>query len=117
MIEARNAERKDQLMRTSFNGIIKDENNAAVLLTAEQQKQKESLEEAIARRNKGLKLNKAKITSAEVDETIDNEKSAIEDNYTDFVVTNNEKPKILDDDFMGELKLADVPDSDDECYF
>jgi len=24
---------------------------------------------------------------------------------------------ILGDDFMSELKLADVPDSDDECYF
>ena len=28
-----------------------------------------------------------------------------------------EAPKILGDDFMNELKLADVPDSDDECYF
>jgi hypothetical protein len=26
-------------------------------------------------------------------------------------------PKILDMGFMGELKAAAVPDSDDECYF
>jgi hypothetical protein len=41
----------------------------------------------------------------------------IQDNYTDFEVKAAAKPKILDDDFMGELRLADVPDSDDECYF
>jgi hypothetical protein len=29
----------------------------------------------------------------------------------------NAAPKILDMDFMGELKAAAVPDSDDECYF
>ena len=26
-------------------------------------------------------------------------------------------PKILGDDFLMDLKAADVPDSDDECYF
>ena len=26
-------------------------------------------------------------------------------------------PKVLDMGFMGELKAAAVPDSDDECYF
>ena len=29
----------------------------------------------------------------------------------------DEQKKILDDDFLGDLKLVDVPDSDDECYF
>lgn len=31
----------------------------------------------------------------------------------------DERPKVLDDGFMGQLKLdiAEVPDSDDECYF
>jgi hypothetical protein len=43
--------------------------------------------------------------------------SIIQDNYSDFEVKSNAKPKILDDDFMGELRLAEVPDSDDECYF
>ena len=28
-----------------------------------------------------------------------------------------EAPKILGEGFLDELKLADVPDSDDECYF
>ena len=26
-------------------------------------------------------------------------------------------PKILGNDFLAELAMADVPDSDDECYF
>ena len=43
--------------------------------------------------------------------------SGIVDNYGDLVLNTESKPKILDDDFMGELKLAEVPDSDDECYF
>ena len=28
-----------------------------------------------------------------------------------------EKMGILDDDFLADLKMVDVPDSDDECYF
>jgi hypothetical protein len=53
-----------------------------------------------------------------VDESVDLDgASMIQDNYGDLVIKTDSKPKILDDDFMGELKLADVPDSDDECYF
>ena len=43
--------------------------------------------------------------------------SGILDNYGDLVMNAESKPKILGDDFMAELKLAEVPDSDDECYF
>ena len=30
---------------------------------------------------------------------------------------NIEENKIVDDAFLTDLKMADVPDSDDECYF
>ena len=47
----------------------------------------------------------------------------IEDNYEGFDAGEDKKevpkeePKVLDDDFLGELKVVDIPDSDDECYF
>ena len=47
----------------------------------------------------------------------------IEDNYEGFKgeeaqpKRDSMAAKILDDDFMADLKLVDVPDSDDECYF
>jgi hypothetical protein len=50
--------------------------------------------------------------------------AAIEDDYEGVSMANKKKelkldsePKILDDGFLGALKMADVPDSDDECYF
>jgi hypothetical protein len=103
-------------MRTSFQGIMKDEHNAVLVLDAENKKQKESLEAAIAKRNKHLG-KEVKPKAVKEDEEIDTNVSVIQDNYGDLVINANKKPKILDDDFMGELKLADVPDSDDECYF
>jgi len=43
--------------------------------------------------------------------------SVIHDNYDGGVgEKKEEKMGILDDDFLGDLKLVDVPDSDDECY-
>ena len=81
------------------------------------QKQKESLEAAIARRNKGLKKETKPKPMEDDSINLDDNTSIIQDNYTDLVMNTDSKPKILDDDFMGELKLAEVPDSDDECYF
>ena len=104
-------------MRTSFSGIMKDEQNANIILGNEANKQKESLEAAIARRNKGLKKEVKKKPEVKEEEDDDGDASVIQDNYGDLVINTESKPKILDDDFMGELKLAEVPDSDDECYF
>jgi hypothetical protein len=56
----------------------------------------------------------------ESDEDEVNIKEAIiEDNYEfgNMEVKKAEPAKILDDDFMGALRVAAVPDSDDECYF
>ncbi len=48
--------------------------------------------------------------------------SVIQDNYDGFGVDlfSNHKPaenKVLDKTFLGELKVVDVKDSDDEEYF
>ena len=60
------------------------------------------------------------------EEEEDDDGEGIEDDYDGINLKNKgkgadnefaEAPKILGDDFMNELKLADVPDSDDECYF
>ena len=63
------------------------------------------------------------------DEDSDQEVSMVKDDYDGTVVLDqaqsqnildlDERPKVLDDGFMGQLKLeiAEVPDSDDECYF
>ena len=40
----------------------------------------------------------------------------IEDHY-DGVFKDNTKKKVMNHDFLNGLKLVDVPDSDDECYF
>ena len=45
----------------------------------------------------------------------------IEDNYEGFddkkEEGEKEGPRILDDNFLDNLKVVDVPDSDDEVYF
>lgn len=41
----------------------------------------------------------------------------IEDHYDGKFNDKAEPKKILDEQFLEGLKLADVPDSDDECYF
>jgi len=41
--------------------------------------------------------------------------SVIQDNYEGFGNVKQEK-SVLNDDFLGDLKLVVVPDSDDECY-
>ena len=63
------------------------------------------------------------------DEDSDQEVSMLKDDYEGTVnfdkaqnqniLDLDERPKVLDDGFMGALKLdiAEVPDSDDECYF
>jgi hypothetical protein len=40
----------------------------------------------------------------------------IEDHY-DGAFIDNTKKKVMNNDFLNGLKLVDVPDSDDECYF
>ena len=56
----------------------------------------------------------------------DDDVVAIEDNYDGIDLkggkgAGNEfaepEPMILGDDFLADLRGADVPDSDDECYF
>ena len=42
--------------------------------------------------------------------------AVIEDHYDDNFKDKTAK-KVLDEEFLKELKIADVPDSDDECYF
>ena len=42
--------------------------------------------------------------------------NGIEDHY-DGVFKDNTKKKVMNNDFLNGLKLVDVPDSDDECYF
>lgn len=61
------------------------------------------------------------------DQDSDQEVSVVQDDYEGTINLSNaqnqnildldERPKVLDDGFMGALKLAEVPDSDDECYF
>ena len=41
----------------------------------------------------------------------------IEDHYQGTFKEKIETKKVLDEQFLEGLKLADVPDSDDECYF
>ena len=45
--------------------------------------------------------------------------SVIKDNYEGFSADQKDDGdnKILNDDFLDNLKAVDVPDSDEECYF
>ena len=107
MIAAANQEREDQL-RTTFHKIAKDEDTAVNMLQRQKTVQLEDLEAKKEQRR--AKRGESKLGAM------------IEDNYEGF---KNEEPepqrpsaaKVLDDDFMADLKLVDVPDSDDECYF
>ena len=72
------------------------------------------------------KMNKRKKIKAKKEENKeevdDDESVAISDNYDGFGVDlfKQHKPaenKILDKTFLGELKVVDVKDSDDEEYF
>ena len=87
LIADRAKERKEELMRTSFNGIIKDEENAAIVLDNEKKKQQESLEAAIARRNKGLKLEEKKQPKGEEDDEVIGDVSGFNDNYGDITIS------------------------------
>jgi len=83
------------------------------------------LEEAINAKNKHLqdKINKKTESGQDGDlddiQGIDDDYDGLDMNVKGKSVENEfvEQPKILGDDFLGELKMADVPDSDDECYF
>ena len=57
-------------------------------------------------------MNKTKEGFFKVEKTAE-----IEDNYEGTFKDKTEPKKVLDEQFLEGLKLADVPDSDDECYF
>lgn len=68
------------------------------------------------------KQKKAQAKQQDDTESQFDKESAIQDNYDGFGVDlfNKHKPaenKVLDKTFLGELKVVDVKDSDDEEYF
>ena len=69
------------------------------------------------------KRNRMKNKGNKNEEDKDNEDDQIDDNYGGYGVDlfrNINKPrenKILDKTFLGELKVVEVKDSDDEEYF
>lgn len=84
LLETRNAERQQDLMRQTFTNMGND------------QKWSQS---------------KADV----MNQSTTSKFSVIQDNYEGFGNVKQEK-SVLNDDFLGDLKLVDVPDSDDECY-
>jgi hypothetical protein len=93
------------------------------MINAEKDMQMQNLEMQLAKR----KSKNSGVKKEDDDNLPDDFKSGINDDY-DGVGDNNkgkmldlemdERPnKILSDDFLDNLKAADVPDSDDECYF
>jgi hypothetical protein len=82
----------------------------------------QNLEMQLAKR----KSKNSGVKKEDDDNLPDDFKSGINDDY-DGVGDNkkgklldlemDERPKILSDDFLDNLKMADILDSDDECYF
>ena len=84
LLETRNAERQQDLMRQTFKNMGND------------QKWSQSKTDVM-------------------NQSTTSKFSVIQDNYEGFGNVKQEK-SVLNDDFLGDLKLVDVPDSDDECY-
>ena len=84
LLETRNAERQQDLMRQTFTNMGND------------QKWSQSKTDVM-------------------NQSTTSKFSVIQDNYEGFGNVKQEK-SVLNDDFLGDLKLVDVPDSDDECY-
>ena len=89
-------------------------------------KQTMSSADNLGDRQKKLQETRAKLLqqnnadrSAKEEKKGDEKDAGIQDNYEGFAEKANEPKKILDDDFLADLKFdkVDVPDSDDESYF
>ena len=98
LLQARNAERQDNLMRATMSQGFK-----------------------IDASNQDASNQKAEIPKAKKDDPMSKTQQSfavIKDNYDGNIEEEKQDKddKILDDDFLGDLKAVDVPDSDDECY-
>lgn len=103
LLESRNAERQHDLMRQTFSSLNNDQKFVEATRGEELEKQKMNMSEKAKEREQKL-MNAS--TSSKF--------SVIQDNYEGF--GDAKQKTILNDDFLGDLKLVDVPDSDDECY-
>ena len=112
LIEARNAERHENLRKT-FSKINSEEEVASKIVVDEQDAQKKALHDKLKARGRKIPEKPAV------------EQSAIIDDYSGIDMDLKSKPshnelderKVIDDDFLADLKQVDVPDSDDEVYF
>lgn len=118
LLAARNAQRENELMRSTFHSIKKEEEKVNDIIDQEIQKQKSELDEKAAKRKEKQELRATgmnfNVIKDNYDGNIDDKESTTDATKKDEDV---ERKKILDDDFLGDLKAVDVPDSDDECYF
>ena len=84
---------------------MKNFDDQAKGLLDEQKKKEREIMEAKLQKRKTKKEGELQISSNE---------PLIEDSYEGF---EDKKPLLLNDEFLDDLKVMEVPDSDDECYF
>ena len=112
LIAQRNEGRNVELLRDTMSKLDMEANKAKEVLSSEKEKQNEKLEQMRQSRMEKM-MSKSSMSMADL----------IEDNYDGFddkkgeISDEKEGPRILDDDFLDNLKVVDVPDSDDEVYF
>lgn len=101
-------------MRQTFTKLNIEEEKVDTLKGDEDYEQKEAMAKKMSIRDEKIKMGMtgqsfAVLKKGGFDGNIEGEESK---------KNKKEEPKsILDDDFLGDLKAVDVPDSDDECYF
>lgn len=114
LLDARNAQRENELMRSTFHNIKSEEEKVETIRGEEDVIQQSELEAKKAERMLKRGTTGMNVTGMNF--------NVVKDGYSggldiDQKPSEDDKKKILDDDFLGDLKAVDVPDSDEECYF
>ena len=100
-------------MKTTFSNLGVEEKKVNNILDKEEQKQKSELEQKAAQRKEKQNMGTTGMNFNVIKDNFDGNMDG--DNKEDD--KKEEKKMILSDDFLGDLKMVDVPDSDEECYF
>ena len=128
LVAARNAQRQTELMNTTMQKLTIEENKAEEIKQGEIEKQKVELDRRQSIRSEKKKMGQTGMSFAVLKDNYNGNdaegkdmEEKIEPKKEGEFEKKEEKEEdkdafILNDDFMNDLKMVDVPDSDDECY-
>lgn len=117
LLDARNAQREVDLMRSTFHNISNEEEKVSTIRGEEDIIQKSGMEAKLAERQLKRGTTGMNVTGMNFNVVKDGYDGGLDIDQKTEKEENDDGKKVLDDDFLGDLKAVDVPDSDEECYF